>query len=172
MAHHKLSLVVLAGFFAVGCGGATKGRAAPGLPGSGASFESQPGAPAPEQAGADFEQAPPAPAPSAGASAEAAPKDSSRSEPAAEERPGLGTSFGETRTSRVSSAPFVRENFDQPFAVATLFYNDTNGVRAMARRSGHSELGDGVISRRARRAHGSLARRERPAAAGSFGRWT
>jgi hypothetical protein len=36
----------------------------------------------------------------------------------------------------------VRENFGQPFAVATLFYNDANGVRAMARRSGHSELGD------------------------------
>ena len=54
-------------------------------------------------------------------------------EPERDERPGLGTSWGETRSSRVSSAPFERSDANGPFAVASLLYNDTNGVRAMTR---------------------------------------
>jgi hypothetical protein len=50
-----------------------------------------------------------------------------------DERPGLGTSWGETRSSRVSSAPFERSESGGPFAVATVQYNDANGVHAMAR---------------------------------------
>lgn len=46
-----------------------------------------------------------------------------------QERPGLGTSFGETRLSRVRHTPFVRDS-DSPFAQATLHYNDAEGVRA------------------------------------------
>src|SRR6188768_726028 len=48
-------------------------------------------------------------------------------------RPGLGTSWGETRDSRVSSAPFERRDGDSPFTVTTINYNDANGVRAMTR---------------------------------------
>ncbi|HMJ11060.1 MAG TPA: hypothetical protein VK524_06610 [Polyangiaceae bacterium] len=59
---------------------------------------------------------------------------------AADERPGLGTSWGETRFSRVSSEPFAREQPNRPFAVASLFYNDAQGVHAMARRAGFSDL--------------------------------
>ena len=62
----------------------------------------------------------------------------------AEERPGLGTTLGETRDSRVSTAPFSRENPDSPFAVAQIHYNDAEGVRAMARRSGVAHFGDGA----------------------------
>jgi hypothetical protein len=54
-------------------------------------------------------------------------------EPERDERPGLGTSWGETRTSRVSSAPFERSDAESPFAVTTLNYNDSTGVRAMTR---------------------------------------
>lgn len=46
-----------------------------------------------------------------------------------DERPGLGTSFGETRVSRVRHSPFVRDAAD-PFAEVALFYNDVEGVRA------------------------------------------
>lgn len=62
-----------------------------------------------------------------------------------EERPGLGTSWGETRDSRVSTSSFFRMNPDTPDAVAALYYNDAEGVRAMARQSGFSELDDGTV---------------------------
>ncbi|KYF62296.1 hypothetical protein BE11_17630, partial [Sorangium cellulosum] len=52
------------------------------------------------------------------------------------ERPGLGTEWGETRVSRISTAPFVRADVERPFAVASLFYNDAEGARAMASASG------------------------------------
>lgn len=48
-------------------------------------------------------------------------------------RPGLGTEWGETQTSRVSSAPFEREDWARPVAVTSLHYNDSEGVRAMTR---------------------------------------
>ena len=79
---------------------------------------------------------PPASAPrssTAGASADSS--TSSRrfepSTPAPAERPGLGTEFGEARTSRVHDVSFVREA-GRPFAVATLNYNDRRGVDALA----------------------------------------
>lgn len=72
-----------------------------------------------------------------------------------ETRPGLATSWGEVRHSRVSSAPFMRADKVSPFAVGKLFYNDPQGIAAMSdshpgsRRStrrfalgaGHLELG-------------------------------
>ena len=48
------------------------------------------------------------------------------------ERPGLGTNWGETRTSHVTNAPFVRSS-SNPFAVTTLRYNDHGGIAAMTR---------------------------------------
>jgi hypothetical protein len=48
-------------------------------------------------------------------------------------RPGLGTSWGEARESRVSHTTFVRENRSTPFGVASFLYNDEAGVRAAAR---------------------------------------
>jgi hypothetical protein len=48
-----------------------------------------------------------------------------------QDRPGLGTKWGETRTSRVASATFERAS-SQPLAVAAINYNDATGVRAMA----------------------------------------
>ncbi len=46
------------------------------------------------------------------------------------ERPGLGTTWGETRTSRVSNAPFERSS-QNPFSLTSIHYNDSSGVAAM-----------------------------------------
>ena len=51
--------------------------------------------------------------------------------PAPTTRPGLGTEFGEARTSRVHDVTFVRDG-GLPFAVASLNYNDRKGVDALA----------------------------------------
>lgn len=47
-------------------------------------------------------------------------------------RPGLGTSWGEARASRVSSTTFERQG-DRPFAMTAINYNDEAGVAAMTR---------------------------------------
>jgi hypothetical protein len=58
------------------------------------------------------------------------------SQPAPRERPGLGTEWGETRESRVRSVGFTRADADRPFAVASLYYNDREGIAALAKRFG------------------------------------
>ncbi|WP_437607426.1 hypothetical protein WMF20_42375 [Sorangium sp. So ce834] len=147
-----LAISLLAG--AASCGGgaaprpvdAATSRAADAAPGFVASSSSgawdgaasEPGAPAPPP----FEAAPAAPsagfeAPSAGRAEGAARRaPSSQVAPEPIERPGLGTEWGETRVSRISTAPFVRADVERPFAVASLFYNDAEGARAMASASG------------------------------------
>jgi hypothetical protein len=52
--------------------------------------------------------------------------------PRPESRPGLATQWGESRHSRVTTAPFVRADDMSPFAVASLFYNDPQGIAAMS----------------------------------------
>lgn len=47
-----------------------------------------------------------------------------------QDRPGLGTKWGETRMSRTGFVPFHRAT-DSPIAVAAIYYNDEKGVRAM-----------------------------------------
>jgi hypothetical protein len=76
--------------------------------------------------------APPAPPP---ASTPARPSDSTSSaEPSQpRERPGLGTEWGEARTSRVHDVTFVRADSERPFAMASLFYNDRRGVEEQAK---------------------------------------
>ncbi|MEI9938208.1 MAG: hypothetical protein WDO69_13390 [Pseudomonadota bacterium] len=56
----------------------------------------------------------------------------------AQDRPGLGTTWGETRESYVSNAPFERADYSRPFALVSLNYNDESGIQAMARRMGNS----------------------------------
>jgi hypothetical protein len=48
-----------------------------------------------------------------------------------EERPGLGTGWGETRESHVHEVSFERDG-QSPFATGTLHYNDRSGVEALA----------------------------------------
>ena len=123
-----------------GCGGAPRsadrGAGYPGSPspanaktagyyGDGASSggSASPGTTAP--------MAPPAPTMGPGGDA--------RSEaPPAQQRPGLGTEWGETRDSRVHDVAFYRADGDRPFAIAALHYNDRAGVDALARHHGNT----------------------------------
>jgi hypothetical protein len=61
--------------------------------------------------------------------------------PAPEDRPGLGTQWGETRESRVHDVTFTRADGDHPFAIASMYYNDRSGVEALARFHGGSSPG-------------------------------
>jgi hypothetical protein len=53
-------------------------------------------------------------------------------EPSPTERPGLGTEWGETRDSPTSEVSFFRAEPEHPFAVSQVFYNDRDGVEALA----------------------------------------
>src|SRR5579859_2658844 len=46
------------------------------------------------------------------------------------DRPGLGTKWGETRQSSVVSGDFQRADSQHPLATATIYYNDEAGIRA------------------------------------------
>lgn len=136
----RIACFIALGAALTACGNPkTTGYGTPSAPPSGeresvqtkASHASQPGAEpsASDEGGAraSAEYAPPASAPMdarADGYAPPAPEPS---------RPGLGTEWGETRASRVSTAPFERADWSSPSAVATLYYNDAEGVRAMTR---------------------------------------
>jgi len=47
------------------------------------------------------------------------------------DRPGLGTKWGETRTSRIDWTTFHRADPLHPVAMAAIYYNDEEGIRAM-----------------------------------------
>jgi len=155
----------------VGCGGgSSSGAFAPKAPSSGGEvavdFQTTPSQPgyAPSGGAVDAEMAPP-PAPSAvGSTAqreEGVSRPSRRVE--ADDRPGLGTQWGETRFSRISTVPFVRADPDSPFASASLFYNDEEGARAMANTAGFrrtspgwSSQANGIVSIGLRDEHGGF----------------
>jgi len=66
--------------------------------------------------------------------------------PSAGERPGLGTEWGETRYSHVSHTSFDRADAIHPSQVVSLYYNDREGARAMARYADYREMGDAVVN--------------------------
>jgi hypothetical protein len=119
------------GLLAVGCaGGSSRSGYAPASPAERPSLEAE--APAPAAApGGD------------GASEPSGGFEAKKAEAASASRPGLGTEWGENRESRVSTSQFFREHADQPFDVVKLFYNDREGVRAMAQRAGIADFHDG-----------------------------
>lgn len=130
------ALAVLAACSAVACGGSAEHHAAPVAP----QPYPQPGyAPSGvESTGGDGMAAQDSMAPQA---PPAGGMEREHKAPSAEDpfnvnrpqnRPGLATSWGESRHSRVSSAPFVRANSQSPFAIGTLFYNDPAGIAAMS----------------------------------------
>jgi len=120
----------------VGCGGARGGQPAMapadysgGSTASGA-YPSQPGsaAPAPgyasKSSGATMEtEDAPAPPPATAMN---------EAQPAPQNRPGLGTEWGEARESHITEVSFLRADPSRPFAQAQLFYNDWQGVQALA----------------------------------------
>lgn len=58
---------------------------------------------------------------------------------AAAKRPGLGTEFGENRQSRVTTRGFERQNWTRPWLLASVHYNDEEGVSAAG--AGHGRKG-------------------------------
>jgi hypothetical protein len=112
-------------------------ESSPSAPEPAAKSAGSPAGVSPGSDGAEGEAAqnqPAPPAPSAGATA----KDEA---PATEERPGLGTEYGENRESHISTTSFTRQDPSRPFDGLKLFYNDAAGARAMARRAGLSDIG-------------------------------
>ena len=77
----------------------------------------------------DAKRSAPSQGESASAPSAAAPSSESRAQ--ADDRPGLGTEWGERRVSRVRNVDFTRAD-DEPFATATLRYNDERGATSMA----------------------------------------
>lgn len=55
----------------------------------------------------------------------------SNNKPAKKDRPGLGTEFGERRSSNVSYTRFERANQTVPTAIAEFRYNDSQGLAAL-----------------------------------------
>lgn len=94
------------------------------------------GSPPPAPADGDFE---------VGVSAKAESRPSSMDAPAPATRPGLGTEWGETRDSRISSTSFVRADSSTPLATAALFYNDEQGAKAMANTTGFRRMSNGGV---------------------------
>jgi hypothetical protein len=62
------------------------------------------------------------------------------------DRPGLGTEWGETRRSSITTVPFVRADATHPIATAAMFYNDAEGARAMATQAGFQRTSGGAVS--------------------------
>jgi hypothetical protein len=75
-----------------------------------------------------------------------AQKSAPRAEAAPGDRPGLGTQWGETRTSRISMVSFERADAGSPFAAAALYYNDEEGARAMTSTSGFRRTPAGMFT--------------------------
>jgi hypothetical protein len=134
----------------LGCAGSASpdAKSAPNTP-----ISAEPAAEAP-QTGSDDSAAPAPPPAAPGAaldraegSAQTAPRTSARPAEKKDEpnaRPGLGTEWGETRFSRISTVPFVRADASSPFATASLFYNDAAGARAMASATGFRRTAGGL----------------------------
>ena len=87
-------------------------------------------------AAAGWGDAPASPAPPAAGAVRAATESSAYNVTPAE-RPGLGTVFGETRQSAVHEAEFERQG-DAPTFLASLHYNDVQGVQAQRARLGNA----------------------------------
>lgn len=180
--HTGFSILAI-GLLAMGCG--VSDKTAPARTGTPAASngEAAPAAEAPEAAaddsGFDAEgvgptASAPAPAPQsaepgrAGGVADEAPrarseakKSSSRPLDIETERPGLGTTWGETMTSHVSNSPFDRAS-SSPFSLTTIRYNDQSGIAAMLRgaefadfRSHGTPAGNGMLTVRLTDANGS-----------------
>ncbi len=71
-------------------------------------------------------------APPSGPSAQSSAATASAFAQPPQDRPGLGTKWGETRRSASSVTSFIRATPTEPLASAAIFYNDRAGIEAMA----------------------------------------
>lgn len=104
-----------------------------------------PGAPEPAYGAAESAPMAAGEAPSAADAAmeQEAPEAKRASQPA--DRPGLGTTWGESRESRITEGKFERAHPTQPFVKAALWYNDQQGANAMAGVSDYRAMGGAVV---------------------------
>jgi hypothetical protein len=127
---------LLLGLVAVACGGANRVALEPSTPPSGGAKASSGAAELvapPPQAAPVSQPGSAASASRGGPAAESAARQDRAPTPEPsrpQERPGLGTEWGETRESRVHDVTFVRAEAERPFAVAAFHYNDRAGVEA------------------------------------------
>jgi hypothetical protein len=116
-----------------------------------------PPAPPPSQTGSMADAAPmpasPSMQPSPSATGGMVPRDApmreaekSRRAEEPTDRPGLGTEWGETRFSKITTVPFVRADASNPFATSSFFYNDEQGARDMANLSGFRRFAAGSVA--------------------------
>jgi len=133
LSHARFALVALLGTSSLALGGCGRHEPARSAGISRGDRGSAHGAPAEAQAAPRRAYGGAAAAPASPAAGALASRDSEAKEADESTRPGLGTSWGESVSSRVTSTAFVREHFDAPFATATFFYNDEPGVAAMTR---------------------------------------
>lgn len=65
-------------------------------------------------------------------------------QPKPTDRPGLGTEWGETRSSSITTVAFQRAEPTNPFGMASMFYNDEEGARASASIAGFRRTSGGM----------------------------
>lgn len=160
MVSKRIGLVLCAVLALAGCGGAEKaGPQSPSSPSYGYQPSAKGGVAAESTGGGDFSSPSTAPAPPASPGAHAT-AEAPRSAPADKRadrdvsgRQGLGTEWGESRSSRIHDVTFVRADASRPFAVVALHYNDRQGVEALANmhatrnpRTRDVDAGNGMIS--------------------------
>jgi hypothetical protein len=135
---NRLYLFLTLVLMLVGCGGGMAAPVESKSPNSGynAQYTSSRTAPAAdyeESAPSGMSSPPPTSTPFGGGGGGAGREATARTEaPPPQNRPGLGTEFGESRSSRVRDVTFVRADADRPFAIAQLHYNDRQGILALA----------------------------------------
>ncbi len=147
-----VSAAALFGLGLVGCGAsapeyAPKSAESPAYGGGRQAGYPQP---APQQSGGWFDgpSGMPAPPPAASASPGAWGDESAPTSRAMEPstRPGLGTEWGETMNSRITTTAFLRADATSPFSTASMFYNDASGAKAMANAAGTPRASSGMFS--------------------------
>ncbi|MEJ7734462.1 MAG: hypothetical protein WKG00_35355 [Polyangiaceae bacterium] len=134
-----MCLVAAMGAALVGCGGAASPRAAEP---AGAAARGGSGAPPAQMAPAAPARGAPNGASASPRAEEAEAKDRTGGR---DERPGLGTEWGEARQSRISTVPFSRADSDTPFATSVIRYNDAEGARAMVGSSSFQRTSTGTF---------------------------
>ena len=128
--------------------GAAEAKSAPSSPGE--SFGGGDSAPMADMGGAAQGAPPPAAVRSEGAMRPGAraTKDFDGEpavvQPKPTDRPGLGTEWGETRSSSITTVAFQRAEPTNPFGMASLFYNDEEGARASASIAGFRRTTGGM----------------------------
>lgn len=159
-----VSVVALVGLVGCGASESSSKTAADSYGGyNQPSYNAGPQQPAPPPRSGWFDA--PSPAAESAPSASASPGwggDRMRvEEPSA--RPGLGTEWGETMSSRITSTPFLRADSSVPFSTSSMFYNDAAGARAMANAAGTPRatagmfsMGGGIVSMGLRDENGSF----------------